>query len=422
MGKNLKISQYNFNNNAVDGQLLVEGFYSLEIQITKQNDDFIITRVWADMLDEYNNKMKLRYSDKQIPQPLDKIDKRLADIQYAFRKAYQKRDSDAMPVKKPVTLEDAFDVPPPTEPTPEPLEVKIAPPEPKKLGLDALIFDSVTEAIESKGTKQSVHKIINSFLTENGIVPNQTHVIVTDKNQVKRNVGTQHKLFPKILKVIEAGVNLALVGEAGSGKTTAVANVADALGLPFYSKSVSAQTGVYEFFGYKDANGKTVRTLFQDAYENGGVFLLDEFDAGNPNVLASMNQAISNECVAFADGMIQKHKDFVIVMAGNTFGNGATMDYVGRQKIDKATLDRFCFMEFGYDEDFELQLATNIEWAKKVQKFRKLAQKKKVRAIISPRATFEGEKLLSVGLSESDVIDMLILKGLSQDERNLLTL
>lgn len=287
---------------------------------------------------------------------------------------------------------------------------------PKSVGLEAQLQDMVFNALESDFTTQT----LQNKMIELGIEPNRTEIVVKKAGEEPKNVGVQHREFKKILKIISAGVNTAIVGPAGSGKTTAIRNIATALSLPFYSKSVSAQTGSHEFFGYQDANGNYVRTLFREAYENGGVFLLDEFDAGNPNVLASMNQATSNGECAFADGMIKKHEDFVIVMAGNTWGHGATSDYVGRNPIDKATLDRFAFLYFDYDENFEMQLATNKDWCKEVQAIRKRVFDKKVKTIVSPRATFDGAKLLSAGLSVKEVKQLLIYKGLEKDEVNLI--
>lgn len=214
---------------------------------------------------------------------------------------------------------------------------------------------------------------------------------------------------------------MALIGPAGSGKTSMVHNAATALGLPFYSKSVSAQTGVHEFFGYQDANGNFVRTLFREAYEKGGVFLVDEFDAGNPNVLAALNQSTANGSCAFPDKMVDKHKDFIAVMAGNTYGTGATAEYVGRNKIDAATLDRFVFIEVPYDENLEMVIATNKAWCRKVQQFRAQAEKKKVKCIISPRATFNGQAMLAAGMEEAFVLKTTVFKGLSEDEIRLLT-
>lgn len=300
--------------------------------------------------------------------------------------------------------------------TPKAKKVSVKLKRPESVGLEAQLQGIVYDALESDFTTQT----LQNKMVELGIEPNRTEVIVTTPKGAVKNTGVQHMEFKNILAILSAKVNLALVGPAGSGKTTSIKEVAKALDLPFYSKSVSAQTGTHEFFGYQDANGKYVRTLFREAYENGGVFLLDEFDAGNPNVLASMNQATANGECAFADGMITKHEDFVIVMAGNTFGHGATSEYVGRNAIDKATLDRFAFLYFDYDETFERSLATNKSWCEEVQRIRKNVRTKKVKAIVSPRATFDGAKLLSAGLSVEKVKELLIFKGLTKDEVNLI--
>lgn len=287
--------------------------------------------------------------------------------------------------------------------------------------IEEQILAVVDEHLVSDDARKQMAENVEKLLNKWGIDKNvrQLEVKINEKEFVK--VGKVHYKYDLVLKCMMARTNVALVGAAGSGKTTTVAKAAEALELKFYSKSVSAQTGAHEFFGYQDANGNYVRTLFRDAYENGGVFLLDEFDAGNPNVLAALNQATANEHCAFADGMIPKHKDFICVMAGNTFGHGANSEYVGRNKIDAATLDRFAFIEFPYDEDLEHALAGNKAWCKKVQAFRKKVEQKKIRTIISPRATLIGSQLLENGVSESDVMELVIFKGLNKEERNLLS-
>lgn len=286
------------------------------------------------------------------------------------------------------------------------------------MALENLILDEVSRMIQ---TDKKIEKTLLDLLKEHGIVPQTRKIAISARKQKAVVMENQHFKFESVLKTIGAGINLALVGPAGSGKTSLVHNVATALHLEFYSKSVSAQTGIHEFFGYYDASGRYIPTLFRKAYEKGGVFLLDEFDAGNPNVLAALNQATANGSCAFPDKMVAKHKDFVIVMAGNTFGTGANAEYVGRNKIDAATLDRFMFMEIPYDETLEMVLAEDKDWCEKVQKFRKNAELKKVKCIISSRATFHGEALLATGMTELEVVQGVIYKGLSEDEIKLIS-
>lgn len=302
------------------------------------------------------------------------------------------------------------------EPSREQFKMKSTP----KVGLEAQIYDITVDAINDKSTTNYIKETTQKYLDDNGIKPNVTEIVIKNVDY-EMNVGTQHFQFETIMQVISARVPLALVGPAGSGKTRVVENVASALNLNFYSKSVTAQTGVHEFFGYMNANGEYVSTLFREAYEEGGVFLLDEFDAGNPNVLAALNQATANGSAAFADKMVEKHEDFLIVMAGNTYGHGATTEYVGRNKIDAATLDRFAFVTFEYDENLEMQISPNTEWTKKVQRIRAEVAKKKIKTIISPRASINGGKLLATGMSEKMVIELTITKGLNKDEIALLS-
>ena len=289
------------------------------------------------------------------------------------------------------------------------------------LTIEQQIINVVEGHLSSSDARQSMAQGVENLLNEWGISKSVKTIEVKRVDGERVKVGQVHKEFDSILTCVTARVNIALVGPAGSGKTTTVHKVAEALGLKFYSKSVSAQTGSHEFFGYQDAQGRYVRTLFRDAYENGGVFLLDEFDAGNPNVLAALNQATANGSCAFADGMIDKHEDFVCIMAGNTYGHGATSDYVGRNPIDAATLDRFVFIRFDYDEDLELALAPNKDWCIKVQAIRKRAIEKRVKTVISPRATIMGGQLLNAGMREKKVMDIVIHKGLTRDEINLIT-
>lgn len=239
------------------------------------------------------------------------------------------------------------------------------------------------------------------------------------KHEVKKEEDEfegEHFQFKILLELIKARVNALLVGPAGSGKTTAAEHVADRLGKKYFSISVGQQTTKTEFFGYMDATGKYVRTLFREAYENGGVFLIDEMDAGNANVLTAMNQALANEQCAFPDGMVRKHVDFTIVASANTYGTGANREYVGRTQLDAATLDRFAVVEWNYDEKIENKFTANKTWLNFVKSCRSNANRNKIRTVVSPRASFSGDKLLAAGMEWGQVVNMLIKKGLNDTE------
>lgn len=223
-------------------------------------------------------------------------------------------------------------------------------------------------------------------------------------------VAQAHRSLPDILTAVVAGTSPFLVGPAGSGKTTLAEQIADALKLKFYM--AARVTSEYKLVGFIDANGKTVRTQFREAFEHGGVFLFDEVDASDPDALTAFNAALANGLGDFPDGMVRRHKDFVAIAAGNTFGRGADRQYVGRNQLDAATLDRFQTFEIDYDEQLELTLAGNADWTKYVQRVRKAIEIEKVRHVVSPRASISGAKLLAAGMDAAKVAEACVWKGM----------
>lgn len=245
--------------------------------------------------------------------------------------------------------------------------------------------------------------------------------IVTPKAR-KKLTSVQHGQFENLLKVVGTGQAVLLVGPAGTGKTHGAAEVATAFDLKFYSIAVGAQTSKSDLVGYMDANHNYVRTQFREAYENGGLFLLDEADAGNSNVLILLNAALSNGYMAFPDGMVARHEDFRMVATANTYGHGASRQYVGRNQLDAATLDRFVTIAWDIDPRIEAALAgTTAEgkkWYKVVKAVRKRAiEDLKLRVVISPRATQRGALLLGAGMSFNDVLPIALTGNITDAER-----
>lgn len=228
-------------------------------------------------------------------------------------------------------------------------------------------------------------------------------------------VDTAHKCLEDVLLMVVAGTSPFLVGPAGSGKTTLAEQIAKVLQRPFYMASrVSSE---YKLTGFVDANGKCVRTAFREAYEHGGVFLFDEVDASDADALTAFNAALAGKLADFPDGVVARHPDFVAIAAGNTFGRGADRQYVGRNQLDAATLDRFQVYEVDYDEQLEIKLAGNEEWTKYVQRVRHAIDAEKVRHVVSPRASIAGAKLLAAGMARAKVEEACIWKGLDTTNR-----
>lgn len=234
--------------------------------------------------------------------------------------------------------------------------------------------------------------------------------ITIKKGNKSVDLGIQHIQFENLLKYVQAKVNVYLVGSAGSGKTTAAKNIAKALDIPFYFTGAIASE--FKLTGFINAQGTIVSTEFRRAYENGGLFLFDEIDASYPQAILAFNAALANDFMDFPDKKIERHKDFYCVAAANTYGSGADREYIGRNQLDAASLDRFVFFDWNIDEDLERELAKNDTWVNYVQKVRKTAKKLGIRSVISPRASFYGAALLENGIERKEVEKNVLWKGL----------
>ena len=276
----------------------------------------------------------------------------------------------------------------------------------------------VREIIEESKQKEldeaRVKALIDKAIAESAI----KKVVVEKIDGEKIEVGATHELFEKVLLLARMRKHTMLVGPSGSGKTHMCEQIAQALELKYYAMSVSRQTTKTDLFGFVDAHGKTVRSLFREAYENGGVFVLDEIDAGNDNVLTSMNAATSNKQAAFPDGMIEMHDDFILIACANTYGLGGDVEYVGRNQLDAATRNRFKMLYFDYDEKLEDALVGNKHWLSIVKEIRKIANELSEHVIASPRASIDGEQMIANGFATEECVDMCIYQGISKDVRS----
>ena len=241
-----------------------------------------------------------------------------------------------------------------------------------------------------------------------------TSIVVKTPKGVKKDLGLSHKNLPTLLKILSQHLNVYLVGPSGSGKTHAARQCAEALGVEFYFTGAIANE--YKLTGYMDANGKYVSTEFRKAYENGGLFLFDEIDASFPQAVLAFNAALANDFMDFPDKQVKRHKNFYCIAAANTIGQGADRQYVGRNQLDAASLDRFVFLDWQYDENLEIKLCDDLKWAHYVQKIRKIVNSLKIRHIISPRASIYGGQLLAMGIDRKTVEEMVLWKGLQKND------
>ena len=286
-----------------------------------------------------------------------------------------------------------------------------------------VIKETIKDVIEELPNIQ--FEVKNTHIVNDGTTDDLTLPTLKSSNR-------QHYLLPLVVKALQARCHIWLVGPTGSGKSTLAANAAGELNLPHGALSVCGQTTKTDLLGYIDAMGVYRSTCYRQAYEHGGVFCLDEIDNGNANVLAVLNSSLASEVTTFPDGVVQRHKDFVVIACANTYGQGSTDGYVGRVQVDAATLDRFFFIEMPYDDGLEASIAgvetdstewdkdgsyvpSVDEWFEVVKHTRHSVQKHKVKSIISPRATYMGISLIAQQVPLQFLKKGLLYKSMSTD-------
>ena len=236
-----------------------------------------------------------------------------------------------------------------------------------------------------------------------------------------------HMALNDVVINLTAREHTLMVGPAGTGKSVIAKQAAEVLKLAYFELSLTAGMTATAITGYMTATGDYVSTLFRQAFENGGVFHFDEFDNGHANTIGAVNAALAGDRAAFPDGMVMRHPDFVCVASANTFGRGADRQYVGRQQLDAATLDRFTVEEILIDEALETLVAEAIGYAHTaeiityVRALRRNAEALRMPVIISPRATYGLCKLLKAGKSLDKAIDGRVRKGISDADWSKLT-
>ena len=237
----------------------------------------------------------------------------------------------------------------------------------------------------------------------------------------KRTVeGLAHEMLPTLIKSLDARLHVWIAGPSGSGKTHGAQQAAEALGLRFELQG--AMTMAHELTGFVDAGGQYHETPFIRAFRDGGLILLDELDAGSNEALLALNAALANGLMSLPSGeQVKAHSDFRCIGAANTFGAGATQEYVGRTRIDAAFLQRFgARITWGYDEELEMRMSGNAAWCERVQRARQRAQREGLKVLITPRASQAGAKLIAGGMTPDEAARLTFLADLSPAQCELI--
>ena len=255
------------------------------------------------------------------------------------------------------------------------------------------------------------------------------------KRKEEENRNLKHYKTDELIETLKTTGLAYLVGPAGTGKSTlAMDACAKMFGVPkddwkfcehFAQISFSPDTTSGEMVGRSDINGVFHKSEVVRVFSEGGLILFDEIDNADASMLVKLNTAIANGQFATPDGIVRRHKDTVIVCTANTYGTGPDAMYVGRSRLDAATLDRFTLstIEVDYDVKLERKIASAIKneanraWLLDfVRRVRKAIKDKHFRRLCSTRFVINAVKWMCAGKSNAFVEDRFLL-GWTDNER-----
>ena len=299
--------------------------------------------------------------------------------------------------------------------------------------LEQIIGDMIDARIKTSDAplnEEAVRKIVDDAIAERPA--DKLEIRLPDRTvQIDKHL---HPQFANVLKVVTLARHSTkwpyLVGPAGTGKSTMGEHLAEALGVPFAAFPANPGAMMHDILGFvRPTDGAYDEPVYVTLMRNGGLLLLDELDKLHPGIAAGMNGLLAQMRVTLPNGeSFPLHDDFYVVAGANTYGTGATAEYVGSTQLDAATLNRFARIPVDYDREYEKQRAVAVlgsdkgaRWVTQVEKMRVNRDQHKIQSIISTRDVLGVATMVAGGIASDNALDWCIFANLNRDQRERIT-
>lgn len=234
-----------------------------------------------------------------------------------------------------------------------------------------------------------------------------------NKSMLDDDGRVKHPMLETVIKYLTAGIPVALVGPTGSGKSVLADMAFDQLKLDKHG--CGAMLSKYDLIGFVDANGNYHNTPLFLAVTKGGGFCFDEMDASAPDAVVAFNAVTDGQkTYTFPHGQFDKHESLRVIACLNTYGNGASADYVGRYKQDAAAMNRYVKVFIDYDPQVE-KLCGPKDIVKRCQTVRIACVRLGIRHIVSTRTIALAAKARTAKVTKSEIDRDIIFPGLDEN-------
>ena len=253
------------------------------------------------------------------------------------------------------------------------------------------------------------------------------------KREQQRQKSNRHYMTDEVVKRLKTLHKAFLVGPAGTGKSTlAMCACRELFGIEgsleevvksgkFAQISFSPDTVSADMLGFTDVNGVFHETEIIRVFRDGGLILFDEMDDADASLLVKLNTMLANRVIPIPGKMVVQNPNTYIVGTANTYGKGGNSTYVGRSRLDGATLDRWkmATIDVGYDTCLEASIIGRELWKtnKKIcheirtasSVIRELIVANKWKHICSTRFVIDAVEMAKNGYSWVEILNTFLL-------------
>ena len=250
------------------------------------------------------------------------------------------------------------------------------------------------------------------------------------KKEEQAQKNNRHHNLDEVIRRLKCLHKAFLVGPAGTGKSTlAMAACKELFNIEggiedvvksdkFAQISFSPDTVSADMLGFTDVNGVFHETDIIRVFRDGGVILFDEMDDADASLLVKLNTMLANRVIPTPSGVVVQNENTYIVGTANTYGTGGNSMYVGRSRLDAATLDRWKMSTIFIDYDTSLEAGicnTKLDpkQASEViavtKAIRELIGANKWKQICSTRFVIDCCNMMAAGYKINNCIDTFLL-------------